>query len=705
MSGCKQVMRCAVAPRGSRCTGSAALVASLYRSGLGHHVLRFVTKKYSFACGSLCRALISETDNIRYHLPFFARATVRACTPLTPTTCRMEEQLLARIRRSQQLLRMPLHPLPTSAGGGPQLQRPRPAPRAESLTLEAHLLLARCMRQWRRALAERHHVERGRRMERLLKTLTVRENQSRGHVVAEATTEPLQPTPEPLPRSEADCPDSPKQHTPPTPLPQPRRPTLAVNGGGCGGAVRLGESALLDASGRPARRGGRCEARRGDSGEAEPPGTESEGEADEAGAEGAASTCRAASAMLGLSWRANSSRAPRPASLSPAATAAVPRTAAATVDADADDACATRGACSLASAFEAAATERPERPAGASADHDGSALELGLVALRRLINATPSGGRSSSGGRDNLASRVLEPESERQATSSASPSSPPPSSPPPSSPPPSSPPPSCPPTAIRQPHDRGRESAETPPQQGGAPLPQDCGSAAATATAAAAEVAGAGAGAGVVADTGRDVAAGRRGDGALLAIRLQVRADERRSRRLDMQRKQQQAQQASKAAAQAAQAVQAAREVAARRERAAEVRAEREATDRKRELLVYRAKQARQPSPTLLLHSHLHRPPSPPPQPALPDPGACLRGPRTQALTMGAVPRCDAGATRRPARRARTSRPSRLASLARPGARGGLQHRAARHFLPHPKRPVSMHASRQIPSPPFERLP
>ena len=628
MSGCKQAMRCAVASRGSRCTGSAALVASLYRSGLGHHVLRFVTKKYSFACGSLCRALISEPDNIRYHLPFFARATVRACTPLTPTTCRMEEQLLARIRRSQQLLRMPLHPLPTSAGGGPQLQRPRPAPRAESLTLEAHLLLARCMRQWRRALAERHHVERGRRMERLLKTLTVRENQSRGHVVAEATTEPLQPTPEPLPRSEADCPDSPKQHTPPTPLPQPRRPTLAVNGGGCGGAVRLGESALLDASGRPARRGGRCEARRGDSGEAEPPGTESEGEADEAGAEGAASTCRAASAMLGLSWRANSSRAPRPASLSPAATAAVPRTAAATVDADADDACATRGACSLASAFEAAATERPERPAGASADHDGSALELGLVALRRLINATPSGGRSSSGGRDNLASRVLEPESERQATSSASPSSPPPSSPPPSSPPPSCPPPSCPPTAIRQPHDRGRESAETPPQQGGAPLPQDCGSAAATATAAAAEVAGAGAGAGVVADTGRDAAAGRRGDGALLAIRLQVRADERRSRRLDMQRKQQQAQQASKAAAQAAQAVQAAREVAARRERAAEVRAEREATDRKRELLVYRAKQARQPSP--YPPSSLSS--SPPPLPPSPASLARPRGlsPRTQ---------------------------------------------------------------------------
>ena len=376
------------------------------------------------------------------------------------------------------------------------------------------------MRQWRRALAERQHVERGRRMERLLKTLTVRENQSRGHVVAEATTEsPLQPTPEPLPRSEADCPDSPKQHTPPTPLPQPRRPTLAVNGGGCGGAVRLGESALLDASGRPARRGGRCEARRGDSGEAVPPGTESEGEADEAGAEGAASTCRAASAMLGLSWRANSSRAPpRPASLSPAATAAVPRTAAATVDADADDACATRGACSLASAFEAAATERPERPAGASADHDGSALELGLVALRRLINATPSGGRSSSGGRDNLASRVLEPESERQATSSASPSSPPPSSPPPS----------CPPTAIRQPHDRGHVPAETPPQQGGAPRPRDCESAAATATAAAAEVAAevAGAGEGAGADTGRDAAAGRRGDGALLAIRLQVRAAE-----------------------------------------------------------------------------------------------------------------------------------------------------------------------------------
>ena len=184
-----------------------------------------------------------------------------------PRTSKMEEQLLARIRRSQQLLRMPLHPLPTPAGGGPQLQRPRPAPRAELLTMEAHLLLARCMRQWRRALAERQHVERGRRMERLLKTLTVRENQSRGHVVAEATTEsPLQPTPEPLPRSEADCPDSPKQHTPPTPLPQPRRATLAANGGGYGGAVRLGEPALLDASGRPARRGGRCEARRGGGG-------------------------------------------------------------------------------------------------------------------------------------------------------------------------------------------------------------------------------------------------------------------------------------------------------------------------------------------------------------------------------------------------------------------------------------------------------
>ena len=455
--------------------------------------------------------------------------------------------------------------------------------------MEAHLLLARCMRQWRRALAERQHVERGRRMERLLKTLTVRENQSRGHVVAEATTEsPLQPTPEPLPRSEADCPDSPKQHTPPTPLPQPRRATLAANGGGCGGAVRLGESALLDASGRPARRGGRCEARRGGGGETDPPGTDSPGESEGEG-EGAASTCRAASAMLGLSWRANSSRAPpRPASLSPAATAAVSRTAAATVDADANDACAIRGACSLASAFEAAAVERPERPAGASADHDGSALELGLVALRRLINATPSGGSSSGGGRDSLASGVSEPESERQATSPASPSSPPPSSPPPS----------CPPTAIRQPHDRGHVPAETPPQQGGAPRPRDCESAAATATAAGAEVAAevAGAGEGAGADTGRDAVAGRRGDGALLAIRLQGRADERRSRRLEMQRKQQQAQQASKAAAEAAQAVQAAREVATRRERAAEVRAEREATDRKRELLVYRAKQARQPS-------------------------------------------------------------------------------------------------------------
>ena len=306
----------------------------------------------------------------------------------------MEEQLLARIRRSQQLLRMPLHPLPDA---GPQLQRPRPAPRAESLTMEAHLLLARCMRQWRQAVAERQHVERGRRMDRLLKTLTARENQSRGHAVAEATTEsPLQL--EPLPR--AECPDSPKQHTPPTPLPQPRRPTLK-NGGGCGGAVRLGEPALLDASGRPARRGGRCEARCGGSGEAEPPGTACSGEADEEGSAGTTSTCRAASAMLGLSWRANSSRAPpRPASLSPAATAAVPRTAAATVDADADDACAIRGACSLASAFEAAATEPPEPPpAGASADHDGSALELGLAALRRLVNASPSGGSSSGGGR------------------------------------------------------------------------------------------------------------------------------------------------------------------------------------------------------------------------------------------------------------------------------------------------------------------
>ena len=480
--------------------------------------------------------------------------------------------------------------------------------------MEAQLLLARCMCQWRRALAERQHVQRGRRMERLLKTLTVRENQSRGHVVAEATTEsPLQPTPEPLPCSEADCPESPKQHTPPTPLPQPRHATLAANGGDCGGAVRLGEPALLDASGRPTRRGGRSEARRGGGGGAEPPGTESPGETEGEG-EGAASTCRAASAMLGLSWRANSSRASqleptRPASLSPAATAAVSRTAAATDDADADDACAIRGACSLASAFEAAAVERPERPAGASADHDGSALELGLVALRRLINATPIGGSSSSGDRGSLASHVSEPESERQAASPASPSSPPPSSPPPSSPPPSSPPPSspppsCPPTAIRQPHDRGRVPAETPPQQGPPPRPRVCGTAAATATAVA--------GAGV--HTGRDAAPARRGDGALLTIRLQGRADERRSRRLEMQHKQQHKQQASKAAAEAAQAVQAAREVAARRERAAEVRAEREATDRKRELLVYRAKQARQPSPYPPSHSS-PSPPSPPSQP------------------------------------------------------------------------------------------
>jgi hypothetical protein len=564
--------------------------------------------------------------------------------------------------------------------------------------MEAQLLLARCMCQWRRALAERQHVQRGRRMERLLKTLTVRENQSRGHVVAEATTEsPLQPTPEPLPCSEADCPESPKQHTPPTPLPQPRHATLAANGGDCGGAVRLGEPALLDASGRPTRRGGRSEARRGGGGGAEPPGTESPGETEGEG-EGAASTCRAASAMLGLSWRANSSRASqleptRPASLSPAATAAVSRTAAATDDADADDACAIRGACSLASAFEAAAVERPERPAGASADHDGSALELGLVALRRLINATPIGGSSSSGDRGSLASHVSEPESERQAASPASPSSPPPSSPPPSSPPPSSPPPSspppsCPPTAIRQPHDRGRVPAETPPQQGAPPRPRVCGTAAATATAVA--------GAGV--HTGRDAAPARRGDGALLTIRLQGRADERRSRRLEMQHKQQQAQQASKAAAEAAQAVQAAREVAARRERAAEVRAEREATDRKRELLVYRAKQARQPSP--YPPSSLFTFTPPPPPPSLARPKGLSPSPGTQALTMGAVPRCDTGATRRPARRARTSCPSRLAAMARAGARGGLQ--TAR---PHPKPPVLMHASRQIPSPPSERLP
>ena len=554
--------------------------------------------------------------------------------------------------------------------------------------MEAHLLLARCMRQWRQAVAERQHVERGRRMDRLLKTLTARENQSRGHAVAEATTEsPLQL--KPLPR--AECPDSPKQHTPPTPLPQPRRPTLK-NGGGCGGAVRLGEPALLDASGRPARRGGRCEARCGGSGEAEPPGTACSGEADEEGSAGTTSTCRAASAMLGLSWRANSSRAPpRPASLSPAATAAVPRTAAATVDADADDACAIRGACSLASAFEAAATEPPEPPpAGASADHDGSALELGLAALRRLVNASPSGGSSSGGGRVSLGSRVSEPESGRQAASPAAPSSPPPSSPPPSSPPPSSPPPpSCPPTAIRPPHDRAR-------------VPADCGAAAATATAVAAEGVGAGAGAGVGvgagvgANAGRDAPMGRRGEGALLANRLQVRADERRSRRLEMQRKQQQAQQASKAAAAAAEALQAAREAAARRERAAEVRAEREATERKRELLVYRAKQARQPRAPTLLHSHL-RPDPPQPRPT---PGLVSEDPKTQDLTMAAVPRRDAGATRRPARPARTSRTPRLASLARPGARGGLQ--TARPVTAcHPKPPVM---TRQIPSAPSERL-
>jgi len=192
---------------------------------------------------------------------------------------------------------------------------------------------------------------------------------------------------------------------------------------------------------------------------------------------------------------------------------------------------------------------------------------------------------------------------------------------------------------------------------------------------------------------------GRRGEGALLANRLQVRADERRSRRLEMQRKQQQAQQASKAAAEAAEALQAAREAAARRERAAEVRAEREATERKRELLVYRAKQARQPRAPTLLHSHL-RPDPPQPRPT---PGLVSEDPKTQDLTMAAVPRRDAGATRRPARPARTSRTPRLASLARPGARGGLQ--TARPVTAcHPKPPVMTRASRQIPSAPSERL-
>ena len=165
--------------------------------------------------------------------------------------------------------------------------------------------------------------------------------------------------------------------------------------------------------------------------------------------------------------------------------------------------------------------------------------------------------------------------------------------------------------------------------------------------------AGAGVGAGVGANAGRDAPMGRRGEGALLANRLQVRADERRSRRLEMQRKQQQAQQASKAAAAAAEALQAAREAAARRERAAEVRAEREATERKRELLVYRAKQARQPSaPTLLLDSHLRPTLLPPPSPASPDPEACLRGPENPGPHLG---RC---ATLRRRRNSRACTPS-----------------------------------------------
>lgn len=134
---------------------------------------------------------------------------------------------------------------------------------------------------------------------------------------------------------------------------------------------------------------------------------------------------------------------------------------------------------------------------------------------------------------------------------------------------------------------------------------------------------------------------GRRGEGALLANRLQVRADERRSRRLEMQRKQQQAQQASKAAAAAAEALQAAREAAARRERAAEVRAEREATERKRELLVYRAKQARQPSaPPLLLHSHLRADPPPPSLPSLARPRGL--SPRTREPRTSPWPLCHA---------------------------------------------------------------